>query len=151
MPKCMKCGNSFSVLTSDLGSGLCRECAAKKQEDADRQMVTGQTYCKHCHKEVSPEAKACPHCGQPDPAEVRMQRVPDYGTWAWLVTFLCCWPLGIPAIVNANRARKQAAAGVYQEAMKAAQRARAFCWWSFAMGLVCWGIIVLSIISIARS
>lgn len=25
-------------------------------------------WCRYCHKQVSPEAKTCPHCGQPDPA-----------------------------------------------------------------------------------
>lgn len=24
--------------------------------------------CRYCGGEVSPEAKVCPHCGQPDPA-----------------------------------------------------------------------------------
>ncbi len=26
------------------------------------------TRCSNCHKEISPEAITCPHCGQPSPA-----------------------------------------------------------------------------------
>jgi hypothetical protein len=24
-------------------------------------------YCAHCHKEISPKASTCPHCGEPKP------------------------------------------------------------------------------------
>ena len=48
-------------LTADIEEETGRKKPAAKK-------VGGSYWCKHCHKEVSPEAKACPHCGQPDPA-----------------------------------------------------------------------------------
>lgn len=45
----------------------------------------GSWWCKHCHKQVSPEAKTCPHCGQPDPAtdkvptEAKLQALSQLG------------------------------------------------------------------------
>lgn len=109
--------------------------------------------CADCGRDVSTEAAACPNCGKPvrfvekEPGPADSVPVPDYRRLAWLVIIFLCWPLGIPALVNANRAFKQAAAGDYQGAMKAARRAKTFCWWAAGFGILVWIFIVLLIIS----
>lgn len=140
MAKCVKCGKSHSTWTSEMGTGLCRQCTAQLTTEPKK---TRKALCKHCRREVSPEAEACPHCGQPDPASAEQQHVPDYLGKAWLVTAFCCWPLGIPAIVNATKARTRAQAGDYQGAMQAALTAKTFCWWSLGVGLGGIGLFLL--------
>lgn len=44
--------------------------------------------------------------------------------WAILSTILCCWPFGIPAIVNAIRVDKFWIAGHKEEAINAANKAK---------------------------
>lgn len=65
MAKCKKCGRTYSIWTSDMGSGLCRECT---DTEAKPKVGDIKWWCKHCHREVSPEAQTCPHCGHPEPA-----------------------------------------------------------------------------------
>lgn len=173
MAKCEKCGASYSAWAGDLGSKLCEACVAEQKLEADVAAgkatwktscrhcgkpvspkaevcpVCGQPepiargVCKHCGRPVSPEAKACPHCGQPDPSGVGKRHIPNYLPQAVLVTILCCWPLGIPAIVNSKRAFKLAAAGDYEGGLRAAQRARKWCWWSFGIGVGLYTLVLL--------
>ena len=35
--------------------------------------------CIHCHQAISPNAQACPHCGEPDPTRLPESR-------AWIIT-----------------------------------------------------------------
>jgi len=149
MAKCSKCGKSYSVWTTDLGSGgLCPECYAAVSK------AVSVKRCRYCHNIVSPEAKVCPHCGQPnptagqpDPAAAGQLHVPDYRVQAWSVILLCCWPLGVLALVNASRALKHAVAGDYQGALRAAFRAKKLCWWGFGIGLVLNFVLLLTILS----
>jgi hypothetical protein len=62
--------------------------------------------------------------------------VPNYLVPAILVTILCCWPLGIPAIVFAAQVNGKLNQGDYAGALAASQKAKMFCWISFGLGLV---------------
>ena len=57
-------------------------------------------------------------------------------TWAILCTILCCWPFGIPAIVNAAKVDRLWSEGDYEGSRKAAGNAKTWFWMSFAFGLV---------------
>ena len=37
--------------------------------------------CIHCHQAISPNARACPHCGEPDPT-----RLPESPAWIIIVS-----------------------------------------------------------------
>jgi hypothetical protein len=66
----------------------------------------------------------------------RRADVPNYLTQSILCTLLCCWPLGIVAIVNAAQVNNKLATGDSEGAQKASDRARLWCWLSFLLGLI---------------
>lgn len=69
--------------------------------------------------------------------------------WAILVTVLCCWPFGIPAIVCAARVNALWAQGKYQEAIDSAKRARTWTIVSAAVGFTV--IVVYFLMVVAMS
>jgi hypothetical protein len=64
----------------------------------------------------------------------------SYLTEAILVTLFCCWPLGIPAIVNASKVEGKFAKGDVEGAEEASRKAKEYMQYSFWAGLV---IVVL--------
>lgn len=55
-------------------------------------------------------------------------RIPNYLWQAIVVTVLCCWPFGIPAIVYASKVDDLSARGDIPGAMAASRNARTWCW-----------------------
>ena len=55
-----------------------------------------------------------------------MLKPDNYLVWSILVTVMCCWPLGIPAIVNASKVDKLWTAGDYNGAQEASKKAKQF-------------------------
>ncbi|MDF7801231.1 CD225/dispanin family protein [Pontiellaceae bacterium B1224] len=66
--------------------------------------------------------------------------IPNYLWQSIVVTILCCWPVGIPAIIFAAKVNGLVAQGKIQEAQEASAKAKMWCWICFALGLVA-GII----------
>lgn len=60
----------------------------------------------------------------------------NYLVWSILVTILCCWPFGIPAIVNATKVDKLWMQGDIQGAMEKSKAAKTWCWVSAGCALV---------------
>lgn len=58
--------------------------------------------------------------------------VPNYLVQAILVTVFCCMPFGVVAIVFAAQVSSRLAAGDYAGAVDASNKARMWCWISFA-------------------
>lgn len=72
---------------------------------------------------------------------VHSGRVPETYLWqSIVVTILCCWPLGIPAICYAASVNGKAASGDYAGAQVASEKAKFWCW------MACAGIVVPIII-----
>ncbi len=63
----------------------------------------------------------------------------NYLVWAILSTVLCCWPLGIPAIVFSTQVNSKWAMGDRAGAIESARKAKAFAMW----GAISVGIIVV--------
>ena len=63
-------------------------------------------------------------------------RVPNYLWQSIVVTLCCCIPFGIVAIVFAAQVNGKLGAGDVQGAMQASQRAKLWCWVSFASGIL---------------
>ncbi len=65
-----------------------------------------------------------------------VQSPPDNNlVWAILSTILCCWPIGIFAIIKATNVNKLWAQGDYAGAQQAADDAKKYSIWS-AVGLL---------------
>jgi hypothetical protein len=56
--------------------------------------------------------------------------------WAILVTLLCCWPFGIPAIVNAAKVDRLWYSGNHQAAYEAAGSAKKWIIVSVILGVI---------------
>jgi hypothetical protein len=75
----------------------------------------------------------------PPVSPIHMQQGgPPLPTYLWqsiVVTILCCWPLGIPAIVFAASVGGKQASGNYAAAKEASDKARFWCWMAFGLGI----------------
>jgi hypothetical protein len=92
-------------------------------------------YCIACGALNDENAYHCISCGQ----LLRSQSpivIPSYLAPAILVTIFCCLPFGIPAIVYAAQVNAKASAGQFAEAKNASDKAKMWCWVSFACGMV---------------
>lgn len=71
--------------------------------------------------------------------------------WAIVSTLLCCWPLGIPAIVNAAKVDKLWAAGYEEASLEAANRAKLWAKRSAFAAVAFWLIyfIVIALVAVA--
>lgn len=62
--------------------------------------------------------------------------VPNYLVQAVLVTLCCCLPFGIVAIIKAAQVNTLLAKGDYDDAVRASEEAKKWCWIAFALGLI---------------
>ena len=113
--------------------------------------------CHECNAQISDAATTCPHCGaqvkkpavtNPQPtASTNSNVCPEtHLTKAIIVTFLCCWPIGIPAIVNAADVSKTFIAGNYDLALEKSKNAEKWCKYCIITGVAYWVICILIIV-----
>ncbi len=76
--------------------------------------------------EYAPPAMPSAQPAAPQVDYSQMQRPNSYLAWSIIVTILCCWPLGIPAIIYAARVDSQWMRGEYEEAMRSSRQAKNF-------------------------
>lgn len=72
-----------------------------------------------------------------------MTQPDNYLVWTILATVMCCWPLGIPAIINASKVEKLWAQGDYQGAKDASDKAKKFSIYSAVAAVVFWALYLL--------
>jgi|GEM_PF-1338044 len=72
---------------------------------------------------------------------------PNHFTWAILSLIFFCWPLGIPAIVYANRVNEKWAAGDQVGALSSSQSAKDFATWATAVGGIFYFLIVMGAVA----
>ncbi|MCU0780558.1 MAG: CD225/dispanin family protein, partial [Akkermansiaceae bacterium] len=83
------------------------------------------------------------------PGQIRpVGKVPNYLWQAIVVTILCCWPFGIPAIVYAAKVDDLAARGDMAGAVAASNNARTWCWVAFLVGLLPAALVVLWLVMV---
>ena len=69
--------------------------------------------------------------------------------WAILATLLCCWPFGIPAIINASKVDKLWMSGQHEQAIAASNDAKKWATMSAGVAIIFWIIYILIIIIVA--
>lgn len=103
-------------------------------------------FCRKCGTENANNAPTCIACGEPltNPFQSTVAGAPvaptsnkpqNYLVQAILVTFCCCLPLGIVAIVYAAQVDSKWNAGDYQGAILASKNANKWSWIAFGLGL----------------
>lgn len=98
-------------------------------------------FCTSCGTQLPAGAAACPNCSARVivPAPIPMGTpVNNYLVPAILVTFCCCPPLGIVAIVFAAQVNSKLAAGDIGGAQESAKNAKLWTWIAFGCGLLGW-------------
>ncbi len=93
----------------------------------------------------SPTAASPANLGMPMGVEI-----PSYLWQSIVVTILCCWPLGIPAIVYAAKVDGLKRTGDWQAASVASNSAKTWCWVAFGLGIVS-NLAVLGLMIAAES
>ena len=83
----------------------------------------------------------------PVQTEQKRQLPPDnHLAWAIVSTLLCCWPFGIPAIVNAARVDKLWHSDYEEEAIIAANNAKKWAKISTFAAIAFWALYLLIIL-----
>ncbi|MDE6183292.1 MAG: CD225/dispanin family protein [Rikenellaceae bacterium] len=93
----------------------------------------------------SPYGQPSQHTQQPSGQNSIANKPDSYMVGAILSTMLCCLPLGVVAIVQANKVDTLWATGDYAGAEAAAKSARKLTWWSVGLA---GGIVALYLLSI---
>ncbi len=76
---------------------------------------------------VAPAPPVAPHTPQRNVPGQPMVCPDNYLVWAILTTILCCWPLGIPAIVYATKVEKRWSQGDRLGALENSLNAKKWC------------------------
>ena len=69
--------------------------------------------------------------------------------WAIVSTLVCCWPLGVVAIVKAAQVDGLYYNGKYDEAVKTAEEAKKFAMWSAIVAGIFWFLYICIIVFLA--
>ena len=116
--------------------------------------------CKNCGAPISENHQFCPECGekitiemgeinpnsQVSPQPTHSQIPPEnYLIWAILATIFCCWPFGIPAIINASKVDSAFNRGDYAGAKEYSRNAKK---WTIVSAVVGCTVVLLYIIFI---
>jgi len=72
----------------------------------------------------------------------------NYLVLSILATIFCCWPLGIPAILQASKVNSKFSEGDYDGAKEASRKAKNWIIWSAVVALILWFFYV-SIVGVA--
>lgn len=74
------------------------------------------------------------------------QNIPNYLWQSIVVTVLCCWPFGIPAIVYASKVNNLLMQGNQAAAKQASDSAKMWCIISLVVGIVFVGLYMIVVI-----
>lgn len=119
--------------------------------------------CKVCGREIPDNSAFCPICGasqyeanpyatpaQPAPApaqpEAPKECPPTHLAKAIIFTLICCWPFGIPAIVNAAGVQNAFLSGKYDLAEQKSKNANKWCNVTLIVGIVFWLLYIALVV-----
>lgn len=92
-----------------------------------------------------PGTGASDHTADPRTPQTHLQKPNTFLIWSILATALCCLPLGIVAILFSVKADSQWSAGRYEEAYRAAEKAKICCIVSAVLSVISYiGIFLFS-------
>lgn len=97
----------------------------------------GLINCPECGKEIPSTAPSCIHCGK----QINICP-PSHLAKAIIVTILCCWPLGIPAIVYASEVITALINGQNERAEQMSKKANKWANIAIGCGIAFWVIYI---------
>ena len=93
-------------------------------------------YCTNCGQPRPDDATICANCGRRVPRFATAAKIPNYLVQSILVTFCCCLPFGIVAVVYSAQVNGKAASGDIAGAQAASRSAKMWGWVAFITGVV---------------
>ena len=120
-------------------------------------------FCTQCGQPLNDYTKFCVNCGAPvpnssytdnatnnqyqysqqpqqqyaqQPQQPMEPKPSNYLAISIITTILCCWPLGIPAIINASKVNKLWDSGDYAGAQEASRKAKTWTIVSAILGFI---------------
>ncbi|XP_071099319.1 proline-rich transmembrane protein 1-like isoform X2 [Haliotis cracherodii] len=80
-----------------------------------------------------------------------VNQVPDHMGLAILATVLCCWPLGIVAILRAQEARRASDRGDLPSALMLSAQAKRYSLWAVACGCILVAVAIVIVVVVITS
>ncbi|XP_046369080.2 uncharacterized protein LOC124143958 isoform X1 [Haliotis rufescens] len=80
-----------------------------------------------------------------------VSQVPDHMGLAILATVLCCWPLGIVAILRAQEARRASDRGDLPSALMLSAQAKRYSLWAVACGCILVAVTIVIVVVVITS
>ncbi len=102
-------------------------------------------FCTKCGTSRPEGMSVCPNCGTVAPRFDQPPKMQNYLVTSIIVTFCCCPPAGIVAIIFAAQVNSKLAIGDVQGAQQSARMAKIWSWVAFGCGLaiaVCYAILL---------
>lgn len=101
-------------------------------------------YCTNCGAANDANDETCRQCGRELPDVSALEKsgitvavdIPNYLFQAVLVSFCCCIPFGIPAIVYAAQVNGAIERGDLAAAERNSKRDECWCWIAFGTGII---------------
>ena len=136
----MNCPSCGAILSE--GAAFCPNCGQPVGAQPEYRQPEQSAY-QSPYQQPEQSAYQSPYQSpyqQPYQNQYQQQGAPvksgAYLTWSIIVTVLCCWPFGIPAIVNAARINKCNEQGDYLGAEAAAKKSKTWTIVSACVGFV---------------
>ena len=101
-------------------------------------------FCTKCGTSRPDGMTVCPNCGAVAQTFTGPPKIQNYLVQSILVTFCCCLPAGVVAIVFAAQVNSKAAAGDIPGAQESARMAKIWSWVAFGTGIVGWTLYALT-------
>jgi|SRR5665647_545688 len=113
----------------------CRHSPSERST-LGRQGQDGSEVCTGCGLAYAPGSPGSGLRGSAGDPTRMTSAPPNHFTWAILSLIFFCWPLGIPAVVYANRVNEKWATGDHAGAKASSDSAKDFATWATAVGCV---------------
>jgi uncharacterized membrane protein YvbJ len=123
------------MISNNGGNMKCPNCGVENKEDA--------WYCYECGHNLKEAGAEKPHSNN-EFETGKAYVIPNHLASSILVTFFCCLPLGIVAIINAAQVNSRAANGDIAGAYKASDAAKKWSGAAFLIGLLWYGLLFLT-------
>ena len=104
-------------------------------------------YCSECGAQISDQASTCPNCGNPVKNAKAEKLCPNTDLGRSILVSFFCWPLAMPAILNASKVTTKFLQGDYESAARCSRKARKWSTFAIVSAVIFWMIYVVAMLA----